>query len=116
MPTQRQPRARMPQWATAWFRRLHRMGAVSHTHAGAFLWYSWQTVRTWEGNRMDELRVRVHADLQTSTISVEEAAAALGQSTDVIWRYVRAGDLAHIRVQGSEAIEYRILAEDVHDL
>jgi hypothetical protein len=65
---------------------------------------------------MDELRVRMHADLQSSTMSVDEAAAVLGQAPDIIWRYVRSGELAHIRVQGAEAIEYRILSRDVHDL
>jgi hypothetical protein len=49
-------------------------------------------------------------------MSVDEAAAVLGQTSDVVWRYVRSGDLAHIRVQGAEAIEYRILSRDVHDM
>ncbi|MDB5074525.1 MAG: hypothetical protein JWO42_704 [Chloroflexi bacterium] len=65
---------------------------------------------------MDELRVRIHADLETSTMDIDEAASVLDLSPDVVWRYVRAGDLAHIRVQGTEAIEYRILSKDVYDL
>jgi hypothetical protein len=65
---------------------------------------------------MDELRVRVHEDLQTSTMDIDEVASVLDLSTDVVWRYIRAGDLGHIRVQGTEAIEYRILSKDVHDL
>ncbi len=50
------------------------------------------------------------------TLSVEEAAAALKTPVGDILHYIRAGDLPHMRVQGTHGVEYRLLPEDVHEL
>jgi excisionase family DNA binding protein len=65
---------------------------------------------------MDNSSARIHANVQASTMSVDEAAEKLGSTPETLLRYIRAGDLPHIRLQGAEAVEYRLLPDDVRDL
>jgi excisionase family DNA binding protein len=52
----------------------------------------------------------------SSTLSLEEAAALLGVTTEGLMRYIRAGELPHLRVPGGDTVEFRVLPTDVHDL
>lgn len=51
-----------------------------------------------------------------ASLSIEEVAASLAISPEGVMRYIRAGDLPHLRVPGSDAIEFRVLPEDVQAL
>ncbi|HVA89745.1 MAG TPA: helix-turn-helix domain-containing protein [Chloroflexota bacterium] len=46
-------------------------------------------------------------------LTVDEAAATLEIPPEEVLRHIRAGDLPHLRVQGQDAIEFRVLPEDV---
>ncbi|MGH2411015.1 MAG: helix-turn-helix domain-containing protein [Chloroflexota bacterium] len=51
-----------------------------------------------------------------TSLSVAEAAAALRISSEEVLRHIRAGDLPHLRLQGQDGIEFRVLLEDVSAL
>ncbi len=51
-----------------------------------------------------------------STLSIEEAAALLEVTTEGLMRFIRAGELPHLRVPGGDTVEFRVLPNDVHDL
>ena len=53
---------------------------------------------------------------RAGTLSLEEAAALLDVTTDGLMRYIRAGDLPHLRVPGGDSVEFRVLPDDVHRL
>jgi len=48
-----------------------------------------------------------------TSLSVAEAAAALHIRPEEVLRHIRAGDLPHLRLQGQDGIEFRVLPEDV---
>jgi excisionase family DNA binding protein len=56
------------------------------------------------------------ADVRAYTLSVAEAAERLGKSADTVRRYIRAGDLPALRVQGERLVEYRLRPEDVQSM
>lgn len=47
------------------------------------------------------------------TLTVEDVAAQLGKSPDTVRRYIRAGKLAALRVEGEHTNEYRIHPDDL---
>ncbi len=56
------------------------------------------------------------ADVQASSLTVDQAAEILGKSGDTVRRYIRGGQLPAMRVQGERTVEYRLRADDVLDL
>jgi hypothetical protein len=48
-----------------------------------------------------------------ASLSVAEAASALRISPEEVLRHIRAGDLPHLRLQGQDGIEFRVLPGDV---
>jgi len=56
------------------------------------------------------------ADVQTSSLTVDQAAEILGKSGDTVRRYIRGGQLPAMRVQGERTVEYRLRTDDVLDL
>jgi excisionase family DNA binding protein len=51
-----------------------------------------------------------------ATLSVDEAAALLDITTDGLMRYIRAGELPHLRVPDGDTVEFRVLPDDVREL
>jgi len=56
------------------------------------------------------------ADVQTSSLTVDQTAEILGKSGDTVRRYIRGGQLPAMRVQGERTVEYRLRTDDVLDL
>jgi hypothetical protein len=50
------------------------------------------------------------------TLSIDEAAALLDLTSEGLMRYIRAGELPHLRVPGGDSVEFRVLPDDVHSL
>ncbi len=50
------------------------------------------------------------------TLSIEEAATLLDVTTEGLMRYIRAGELPHLRVPGGDTVEFRVLPDDVQVL
>ncbi len=59
------------------------------------------------------LHARADAMVEGYTLTVEDVAAQLGKSPDTVRRYIRAGKLAALRVEGEHTNEYRIHPDDL---
>ncbi|MGH2389135.1 MAG: hypothetical protein ACRDIE_13105 [Chloroflexota bacterium] len=51
-----------------------------------------------------------------STLSIDEAAAVLAIPAEGVLRYIRTGELPHLRMPGGDAVEVRVLPDDVYAL
>ncbi len=60
-----------------------------------------------------DLHARADAMAEGYTLTVEDVAAQLGKSPDTVRRYIRAGKLAALRVEGEHTNEYRIHPDDL---
>jgi len=63
--------------------------------------------------------IDVHADVDASmayTLTTTEAAAILGRSEGTVRRLIRTGHLPAVETAGERTTEYRLRAEDVHDI
>jgi len=60
-----------------------------------------------------DLHARADAMAEGYTLTVEDVAAQFGKSPDTVRRYIRAGKLAALRVEGEHTNEYRIHPDDL---
>jgi excisionase family DNA binding protein len=69
--------------------------------------------RTHARTHASDLHARADAMVEGYTLTVEDVAAQLGKSPDTVRRYIRAGKLAALRVEGEHTNEYRIHPDDL---
>ena len=69
--------------------------------------------RTHARTHASDLHARADAMAEGYTLTVEDVAAQLGKSPDTVRRYIRAGKLAALRVEGEHTNEYRIHPDDL---